>query len=44
MEAAWRGHTDIAIALVKAKADINAKTKVRVGIAGWMVVVCVCKD
>ena len=33
-----RGHTDIAIALLKAKADINAKNKVRVGLAGWMVV------
>ena len=38
--AAVRGHTDIAIALLKAKADINAKNNVRVGLAGW-VVVCV---
>ena len=38
MGAAEHGHTDIAIALLKAKANINAKTKVRVGIAGWMVV------
>ena len=30
MKAAYRGHTDIAIALVKAKANINAKNKVRV--------------
>ena len=30
MEAARGGRTDIAIALVKAKADINAKSKVRV--------------
>ena len=41
MTAASRGHTDMAIALLKAKADINAKNKVRVGLAGWMVV-CVC--
>ena len=32
-------NTDIAITLLKAKADINAKNKVRVGLAGWMVVV-----
>ena len=38
MLAAWLGHTDIAIALLKAKADINAKDNVRVGLAGWMVV------
>ena len=38
MEAAVEGHTDIAIALVKAKADINAKDDVSVGLAGWMVV------
>ena len=38
MMAAIGGHTDIAIALLKAKADINAKDKVRVGLAGWMVV------
>ena len=42
MAAASHGHTDIAIALLKAKADINAKNKVRVGLAGWMVV-CVCR-
>ena len=36
--AAMRGYTDIVVALVKAKADINAKDKVRVGLAGWMVV------
>ena len=36
--AAKYGHTDVAIALVKAKANINAKDKVRVGLAGWMVV------
>ena len=30
MEAAWEGHTDIVIALVKAKANVNAKEKVRV--------------
>ena len=41
MLAAVNGHTDIAIALLKAKADINAKDNVRVGLAGWMVVVCV---
>ncbi len=40
MKAALKGHTDIAIALLKAKADINAKDEVRVGLAGW-VVVCV---
>ena len=38
MKAAMEGHADIAIALLKAKADINAKNKVRVGLAGWMVV------
>ncbi len=38
MEAALEGHTDIVIALLKAKADINAKNDyVRVGLAGWMV-------
>ena len=37
MVAASYGHTDTAIALVKAKANINAKTKVRIGLAGWMV-------
>ena len=30
MEAALKGHTDIAIALLKAKANVNAKNKVRV--------------
>ena len=38
MKAAMHGHTDIAIALLKAKANINAKDNVRVGLAGWMVV------
>ena len=38
MAATDRGHTDIAIALLKAKANINAKDNVRVGLAGWMVV------
>ena len=38
MAVAWKGHTDIAIALLKAKADISAKDIVRVGLAGWMVV------
>ena len=38
MLAAIRGHTDIAIALLKAKADINAKNNVRVSLAKWMVV------
>ena len=38
MEAAEHGHTNIAIALLKAKANVNAKDKVRVGLAGWMVV------
>ena len=38
MFAAIMGHTDIAIALIKAKADINAKDRVRVGLAGWMMV------
>ena len=42
LEAAEYGHTDIVIALVKAKANISAKNIVRVGLAGWMVVVCVC--
>ena len=41
MAAAREGHTDIAIALLKAKADVNAKDQVRVGLAGWMMVVCV---
>ena len=30
MAALIRGHTDIAVALVKAKADVNAKDNVRV--------------
>ena len=38
MNATKKGHTDIAIALLKAKADINAKNKVRASLAGWMVV------
>ena len=42
MVAAVEGHTDIAIALVKAKANVNAKNIVRVGLAGW-IVVCVCR-
>ena len=41
MSAAY-GRTDVATALLKAKADINAKDNVRVGLAGWMVV-CVCR-
>ena len=39
MRAAFKGHTDIVIALLKAKADINAKDNVSVGLAGWMVCV-----
>ena len=38
MLTALEGHTDIAIALLKAKADINHTDNVRVGVAGWMVV------
>ena len=38
MAAARWGRTDIAIALIKAGANINAKDDVRVGLAGWMVV------
>ena len=38
MRAARFGYTDITIVLVKAKADVNAKDQVRVGVAGWMVV------
>ena len=38
MFAGGGGHTNIAIALLKAKADIHAEDKVRVGLAGWMVV------
>ena len=38
MMAALDGHTDIVIELVKAKADINAKNIVRVGLTGYMVV------
>ena len=30
MLAAWHGHTDIAITLLKAKADVNHKDDVRV--------------
>ena len=33
-------HADIVIALLKAKANINVKDNVRVGLAGWMAVVC----
>ena len=43
MMAAVAGYTDIAIALLKAKADTNAEDDVRVGLAGWMVV-CVCEQ
>jgi len=32
------GHTDCVVELVKAKANINHKSNVRVGVAGWMVV------
>ena len=39
MAAADEGHTDVVIALLKAKADMNTKNKVRVGLAGWMVLV-----
>ena len=38
MAAATEGHTDTVIALLKAKADVNHKDKVCVGVAGWMVV------
>ena len=38
MLAAQNGYTDTAIVLLKAKANINAKNNVRVGLAGWMVV------
>ena len=38
MKAASDGHIDVVIALLKAKANINYKTRVRVGLAGWMVV------
>ena len=41
MWAAQRGRTDIAIALVKAKVNINDRNWVCVGLAGRMVVVCV---
>ena len=41
MVAGGGGYMDMVIALVKAKADINHKDRVRVGLAGWMVV-CVC--
>ena len=42
MWAAMYGDTDIAVALLKAKASINHKDDVRVGLAGWMVA-CVCR-
>ena len=42
MMAAITGHTETAITLLKAKADINHKDTVRVGLAGWMVV-CLCR-
>ena len=38
MWAAGAGETDTVIALLKAKANINAKDNVSVGLAGWMVV------
>ena len=38
MMAVYHGRTDIAIALVKAKANIKAQDNVCVGLAGWMVV------
>ena len=38
MAVVYEGHTDIAIVLLKAKADVNAKDEVCVGVAGWMVV------
>ena len=38
MSAAIEGRTDTVIALVKAKANIDDKDEVRVGLAGWMVV------
>ena len=41
MMAADRGRTDTVIALLKAKANINHKDYVRVGLAGWTVA-CVC--
>ena len=40
MKATICGHIDIIIALVKAKANINAEDDVRVGLADW-VMVCV---
>ena len=42
MKAAVYDYTDTVIALLKAKADVNHKDKVCVGVAGWMVV-CVCR-
>ena len=42
MWAAAYGWTDIVIVLLKAKADVNAKNYVRVGLASWIVVVVVC--
>ena len=38
MWGAAHGNTDIVIALAKAKANINAKNEVCVGLSGWMVV------
>jgi len=42
MMAAFDGHTDIAIALLKAKANINVKNQVcvLVSLVGWW---CVCR-
>lgn len=45
MRAARHGHPGVAITLLKAKANINDKNKVCIGLAGWMVVVvCVCVE
>ena len=38
MWAAYSGNTDIVIVLLKVMGNINAKIKVRIGLAGWMVV------
>ena len=38
MMAVSGGHTDSVITLVKAKANVNAKNDVCVGLADWMVV------
>ena len=38
MMAAWKGHTDCVIELLRAKANIHHKDDVRVGLAGCMVV------